>query len=109
MEKILAQAAELGRLIRETSIYTDFVRLSEALAADGDSSRLLDDYATISAELQDRQGKGDSIEQYELEQLKSLTDMVSANEVIMGYLAAREKYLGLLSGIQERLTEDADE
>lgn len=103
MEKIMEQAAALGRLIKETSVYADFIKLSGELADDGDASKLLDDYANLSASLQDRQEKADIIAPYEYEQLKSLADMLSGNDVIMSYLNAREKYLGLLSDIQERL------
>ncbi|MBN1496905.1 MAG: YlbF family regulator [Spirochaetes bacterium] len=107
MENILNQAAELGRLIRQTSIYGDFVKFSEELAADPDASKLLDEYATLSASLQERQEKGDIIAQFEFEQLKSLADMVTGNAVIMAYLTAREEYLKLLSNIQDKLGETA--
>lgn len=105
MEKIMDQAAELGRLIKKTAVYSDFVRLSGDLAADGDASKLLDEYANLSASLQERKERGDLLEQFELEQLRSLADMISGNGKIMSYLSARERYLGLLSEIQERLGE----
>jgi cell fate (sporulation/competence/biofilm development) regulator YlbF (YheA/YmcA/DUF963 family) len=105
MEKIMEQAAELGRCIRKTEVYSNFIQMSEALAGDAEASKLLDDYANSSAALKDRQDKGDIIEQFEFDQLNGLADMVSGNDVIMNYLSAREKYLGLLSGIQEKLGE----
>ena len=58
MEEILAQAEDLGRLIRNTEIYRNFIRLSELLHSDGDAIKILDEYTRFSKEIKERQDTG---------------------------------------------------
>lgn len=103
MEEILARAEDLGRLIRNTEIYRNYIRLSELLQSDGDAIKLLDEYTRFSKEIKERQDLGDIVEKFEIENAKNLAAMVSENDAIMKYLAAQKEYLGLLYRIQEEL------
>lgn len=105
MEEILTKAEELGRLIRETDTYRDFQSASEALHADADAGKLLDDFIKVSNYIRDRQEMGDIIEKFEIENVKSMSAMVSDNDIIMQYLKAQQEYLDLIILIQKELEE----
>jgi cell fate (sporulation/competence/biofilm development) regulator YlbF (YheA/YmcA/DUF963 family) len=103
MENILQKAEELGRLIRETDIYRDYHRASELLNADEEAKKLFDDFIAISKYVRDRQEMGDIIEKFEMENIKSMSTMVSDNDVIQNYLDAQQEYLDLILMIQKEL------
>lgn len=105
MEEILKKAEELGRMIRDTETYRDFQRASEMLHADKDAEKLLDDYVRISSHVRERQEMGDIIEKFEIENIKSMSAMVSGNEMIIRYLKAQQEYLDLILLIQKELEE----
>ena len=48
---------------------------------------------------------GDIIEKFEIENIKSMSAMVSDNEIIMQYLKAQQEYLDLIILIQKELEE----
>ncbi len=103
MEEILKKAEELGRLIRDTDTYRDFQHAAELLHADKDAEKLLDEFITISKYIRDRQEMGDIIEKFEIENIKSMSETVSGNEMIMQYLKAQQEYLDLILIIQKEL------
>ncbi len=103
MEEILKKAEELGRLLRETDIYRDFQDASGRLHADADAEKLLDDYIKVSKYIRERQEMGDIIEKFEIENIKSMSSLVSDNEMIMQYLRAQQEYLDLILLIQKEL------
>jgi cell fate (sporulation/competence/biofilm development) regulator YlbF (YheA/YmcA/DUF963 family) len=103
MEEILKKAEELGRLIRDTDIYRDFQRASESLHADADADKLFDDFIKISKYVSDRQEMGDIIEKFEIENIKSMSEMVSGNDMIVRYMKAQQEYLDLILMIQKEL------
>lgn len=106
MDEILGKAGELGRLIRETSIYGNYRALSDALDADGDSRKILDEFLAAARELQERRDMGDIIEKFEEEHVASLSAMVSHNDAIMRFLKSQQAYLELLLMIQDELGGD---
>jgi cell fate (sporulation/competence/biofilm development) regulator YlbF (YheA/YmcA/DUF963 family) len=103
MDEILAKTEELGRLIKNTEIYRNFIHVSELLHSDSDAMKILDEYARFSKEIKERQDSGDIVEKFEIEHAKNLGDTISENEAIMKYLNAQKEYLGLLRKIQEEL------
>jgi cell fate (sporulation/competence/biofilm development) regulator YlbF (YheA/YmcA/DUF963 family) len=103
MESILQKAEELGRLIRETDIYRDYQRASGLLNADDEAKKLFDDFIKVSKYIRDRQEMGDIIEKFEIENIKSMSAMVSENDVIRNYLDAQQEYLDLILNIQKEL------
>jgi cell fate (sporulation/competence/biofilm development) regulator YlbF (YheA/YmcA/DUF963 family) len=103
METILHKAEELGRLIRETDIYRDYQRESETLNSDAEAKKLFDDFMKISKYVSDRQEMGDIIEKFEIENIKSMSTLVSGNDVIMRYMKAQQEYLELILMIQKEL------
>ena len=105
MEEILAQAGELGRLIKNSEIYKNFIRMSEFLHADGEAVKILNDYASFSKEIKDRQDRGDIVEKFEIEHVRGLADIVSEHEVIMKYMKAQKEYLELLYRIQGEISD----
>lgn len=46
---------------------------------------------------------GDIIEKFEIENIKSMSETVSGNEMIMQYLKAQQEYLDLILIIQKEL------
>ncbi|OHD63633.1 MAG: hypothetical protein A2176_05730 [Spirochaetes bacterium RBG_13_51_14] len=104
MEDILAHAEELGRLIKNTEVFGNYQRLTEQLRSDSNAACLLDDFFDRSREIKDRQDRGDIIEQFEIENIKSLSELVSRNETIKEYLSAQQEYLDLLLMIQKELS-----
>ncbi|HNW27271.1 MAG TPA: YlbF family regulator [Spirochaetota bacterium] len=105
LHAILQQAEELGRLIRSTSIYRDYMAAKESLNADGDAAKLLEEYTNLCRSIKERQDMSDIIEKYEFENLESMTGLVSGNEAIMGFLEAQKDYLDLLTRIQDELAD----
>jgi cell fate (sporulation/competence/biofilm development) regulator YlbF (YheA/YmcA/DUF963 family) len=103
MDTILQKAEELGRLIRETDMYRDYRSSAEMLDADEESKKLFDDFIKISKYVRDRQEMGDIIEKFEIENIKSMSSLVSDNEVIMRYIKAQGEYLDLIVTIQKEL------
>lgn len=104
MEEILIKADELGSLIRKTEIYLDFQRISDLLAADSDAAQLFKEFQYVSSSLKERQNRGDIIEKYEMDELKSLLDLMSVNDLIMQYVKAQKEYLNLLLKIQDEIS-----
>ena len=105
MEEIMAKADELGRLIRNTEIYKNFQRLSGLLRADPDAANFFDEYLRLSGSIKERQDRGDTIESYEMEHLKNMRDLISANELILRYTEARQDYLDLLVEIRNQISD----
>jgi cell fate (sporulation/competence/biofilm development) regulator YlbF (YheA/YmcA/DUF963 family) len=103
METILQKAEELGRLIRETDIYRDYQHASDLLNADGEAKKLFEDFIKISKYIKDRQEMGDIIEKFEIENIKSMSALVSENDLIMRYMKAQQEYLDLIVMIQKEL------
>ena len=107
MDDILAQAGELGRLIQNTEIYKNFIRMSELFHSDEEAVKILGDYTSFSKEIKERQDRGDIVEKFEIEHARNLADMVSEHEAVMKYLDAQKEYLELLYRIQGEIS-DAD-
>jgi len=106
LQAILQQAEELGRLIRSTGIYRDYMAASGSLDADGEAVKLLEEYTALCRSIRERQEMADIIEKFEFENVETMTGLVSENETIMGYLRAQKNYLDLLTRIQKELTDD---
>jgi cell fate (sporulation/competence/biofilm development) regulator YlbF (YheA/YmcA/DUF963 family) len=104
MEEILAQAGELGRLIQNSEIYKNFIRMSEIFHADGEAVKILNEYTSLSKEVKERQDRGDIVEKFEIEHVRGLADTVSEHEAVMKYLKAQKEYLELLYRIQGELS-----
>jgi cell fate (sporulation/competence/biofilm development) regulator YlbF (YheA/YmcA/DUF963 family) len=109
MKDILAKAQELGRLIKNTEIYRNFHRTHATLQKDTDAAALFKEYLRVSGMMKERQDTGDMIEKYEVEQYKILIDMVTANDLIMDYLNAQQKYLDLLVEIQNQIGDSEED
>ncbi len=105
MEEILSQAEELGRLIQNTEIYKNYIRMSELLHSDEEALKMLNDYTNCSREIKERQDRGDIVEKFEIEHVKSLAEMVSEHQAIMEYLNAQKDYLELLYSIQREISD----
>ena len=108
MDDILAQAEELGRLIRNTDIYAEFSRMSELLNDDDESRKLFDEFLSFSTEIKERQEGGDIIEKFEMDTLRELTERAAGNEIIVNYLNAQNAYLDLLLKIQQEINSAND-
>jgi cell fate (sporulation/competence/biofilm development) regulator YlbF (YheA/YmcA/DUF963 family) len=105
MDPILKQAQELGRLIRDTGVYRNYIAMSESINADGDAVKLLEEYTNLSRSIKERQDMSDIIEKFEFENVESLAGMISENEIIMRFLEAQKEYLDLLTRIQDELSD----
>ena len=108
MDDILAQAEELGRLIRNTDIFAEFSRMSELLNDDDESRKLFDEFLSFSTEIKERQEGGDIIEKFEMDTLRELTEHAAGNEIIVNYLNAQNAYLDLLLKIQQEINSAND-
>ena len=105
-EEILAQAEDLGHLIRNTDIYAEFNRTSELLFSDPRSRGLFDEFISFSSEIKQRQDGGDIIEKFEMERLRELTEQAAGNDIIVDFLNAQNAYLDLLLKIQKEINSD---
>lgn len=106
MKDILDKANELGLLIRETEQYRDFREAAQELEGDPSSKKLLEEFSRKSGELKVREQAGDIIENFERDELHVLGEEISHNEIILGYLEARDGYIALLEGVQRSLGDE---
>ena len=107
MKDILNKANELGLLIRETDQYRDFREAAQELEEDPASKKLLEEFSRMSGEMKAREQAGDIIENFERDELHALGEEISHNEIILGYLEARDGYIALLEGVQRALGEES--
>lgn len=105
IDAILTKAEELGRLIRDTTIYRNYIAQSEQLNADGDAVKLFEEYMALSRSIKERQDMADIIERYEFDNLEHLAGLVSESDAIMNFLKAQQEYLELLTRIQKELSD----
>ena len=103
MDEILNTANELGLLIKETEIYSTFQGLFSQLESDPASQKLLQEYLQVKENLHQQELTGNASEIHEIDKLKRLYDLVSANRVILDFLDARDSYINLLSEIQNSI------
>ncbi|HRX45934.1 MAG TPA: YlbF family regulator [Spirochaetota bacterium] len=104
MEDILIKANELGLLIKKTDACKNFEKLSAEIEQDEDASSLLNKYNEIAETIQKKQESGDTVEKYEQEMFKALTDTVTGNNLILEYLNARDIYIDLLMKIHNSIS-----
>jgi len=104
MEDILDKAAELGRMIQETTIYQNYKSTLDNVEKDPESSELMNKYNSMVESLDQRIAHGDTIESFEQESLKELTHEIENNNVLMDFLGAQKKYSNLLNEIQQELS-----
>lgn len=104
MEDILKKANELGLMIKHTKVCRDFERLTAEVEQDGDASALLKKYNEIAETIQKKHESGGTVEKYEQEMFKALTEVVKGNRLLIEYLKARELYIELLMKIHNSIS-----
>ena len=103
MDEILIKAGELGFLIKETEAYNNFKKMGNVVENNSEASVLLKKYNEIAETIQQKQAAGFTIEKYEQERFRELSEAIVSNELLMEYLKSREIYIELLSDIQNAL------
>lgn len=104
MKEILAKADELGVLIKNTEAYLEFEKINGEVEKDNEASLLLKKYNEIAETIQQKQSAGFGLEKYEQERFREIAEAVSANELLVKYLKARDIYIELLITIHEALS-----
>jgi len=104
MEEILKKANELGLLIKQTKAYIKFEKITAEIEEDNDASSLLKKYNEIAETIQKKQESGYTVEKYEQEMFKALTETVTGNKLIVEYLKARDIYIDLLMKIHNSIS-----
>ncbi len=104
IEEILKSADELGLLIQDTDAYRQYRRLEEIIEADPERAGLLSRYEEDLRVMEARRARADIIENFEIESLGELADMIRDDPLIMEYLEAKKEYVYLLEEINGALT-----
>jgi cell fate (sporulation/competence/biofilm development) regulator YlbF (YheA/YmcA/DUF963 family) len=104
MEEILKKANELGKMLRETEVYSQYEKLSADLEADQDSRGLMDEYLNLFEEMHKKELSGGAIEVHEKEKLAEVQKRVSENHLIVEYIDAKNRYVNLLMEIQKSVS-----
>ena len=102
MEEIIKKANELGLMLQQTAEYTNFKKSEQILISDKQSRELYETYENSLLELEQKQKMG-ILEQFEIEELKEMRDLIDENEIIQEYMQTKEKYINILMVIQNEL------
>ena len=109
MEEILKKANELGLMIKGTDAFMRLEELSKKLDADSESKKLLEDYAKVMQEFQEKEATGGTIEVEEKQQVQELSEKVAENDLIKEYIATNSYYLNMIMQIQKAISEPQGE
>ncbi len=109
MEEIIKKANELGLMIKGTDAFMRLEELSRKLDADDESKKLLEEYAKVMQEFQEKEAAGSSIEVEEKQQIQDLSEKVAENELIKEYIATNSYYLNMIMQIQKVIGEPQGE
>ncbi len=104
MEELLKKANELGRMLKETEVCSQYEKLSADLEADRDSKGLLDEYLDLFEKMHKKEMSGGVIEVHEKEKLAEVQTRVSENPLIVEYIDAKNRYVTLLMEIQKAVS-----
>ena len=105
---ILQKAAEVGRMIRRTTIYTGYVRLRDEVNGDPRAKSLMDEYTRMAGEIAMRERSGDFVEDFEKDELRELVERIGEDELLVDYIHARDMYIMLLENVRNSLMEMTD-
>jgi len=106
MKEILEKANELGVMIKETEANVIFEELNDEVENDKEASLLLKKYNEIAETIQQKQDMGFSLEKFEQEKFKEISEAVASNELLLKYLKARSVYIELLMSIHKALSSE---
>lgn len=108
MDEIIQKANELGKMIHETDVYSEYKELSDRLDGEPQSKQLLEEYMILAESFHKREINGDTVENFEIERLAELKENIEENDLIIEYLGAKSSYIKLLELIQKSISTDAE-
>ncbi len=104
MEDLINKANELGIMLKKTKAFMEFERLSAEVDNDDDASTLLKKYNEIAETIQKKNESGNTVEKYEQEMFRALTETVSDNPLLLEYMKTRDTYIELLMRIHNSIS-----
>jgi cell fate (sporulation/competence/biofilm development) regulator YlbF (YheA/YmcA/DUF963 family) len=104
MEELLEKANELGRMLKDTEVYSKYEKLSADLEADQDAKSLLEEYLNLFEEMHKKELGGFPIEVHEKEKITEVQKRVTENQLIVEYIDAKNRYVNLLMEIQKAVS-----
>ena len=109
MQSVLDKANELGLLLKSTKAFMDFNSIQEVIEKDSSAREVLAAYNAVAEEIHQKQQKGVSIESFEQQQFKELTQKVIENPLLKDYLRKRDNYMAVLMRINESMIVESGE
>lgn len=103
MEKILEAANRLGHLLRRNEIVKRYTDITQKLEKDEEAKKLLDEYASFTAEFREKEEKGRTIEVDEKKKLAELNEKIKENALISEFIATQAYYLNILQQVNEAI------
>lgn len=82
------KAHELARALRSSDAFERAAKAKEAIAADADALRMVEDFKRRQFQMQAKQMMGEQLSEEELSQLQKLSEVVQLNQDIREYLQA---------------------
>jgi cell fate (sporulation/competence/biofilm development) regulator YlbF (YheA/YmcA/DUF963 family) len=109
MEEILKKANELGLLIKGSDLSVRFEEISKKIEDDKESKSLLEEYARVTQEFQEKESEGRPIEVEEKKKITELSEKVSQNQLIKEFIATQTYFYNMMIQIQNAISDPKGE
>ncbi len=103
-EEVIKKAKELGKALKETEEYKEFVEAQKALDEDKNIQNLLKEYDEKAKDIQLKQMTGESIEE-DMMDLQKLEKEIVESESMSRYTKAEKKFKELVDSANKAIVE----
>jgi len=103
-EEVIKKAKELGKALKETEEYKEFVEAQKALDSDENVQKLLKEYDDRAKDIQVKQMTGENIEE-DMISLQKLEKEIVGSESMERYTKAERKFKELVDSANKAIVE----
>ncbi len=103
-EEVIKKARELGKALKETEEYKEFLEAQKALDGDENIQNLLKEYDEKAKDIQVKQMTGESIEE-DMMNLQKLEKEIVESESMVRYTQAERKFKELVDSANRAIVE----
>lgn len=101
MQDIIKKAEELGRAIRDSDVFKEYMEISGTVAKNEDDMNLLQSFMELTQTLAQKEHNLLPIEQYEKEEYQELLQKIEDNEVLKSYISAQNDFFELMKEVEK--------
>lgn len=106
---IYDKAHELAKALKETPEFIELKQAKQAIEADPDAKRMLQDFRTQQVELQEKMMAGEMPPQEEMEKAEKLFQILNMNPIINSMFDAERRLSVIMQDINRIITEPLEE